>query len=197
MSSHSRQQLVETTSRLLERQGYHGTGLNQIIRESGAPRGSLYYYFPEGKEALAAAAIAEQGVRMRTFTSALLDEIEDAAEAVDRLLERLIESFSVSDHCGGAPLAAVALETAGSSERLRTTCANAYAGLIDAFAQKLTQAGHALQEAQMLATTIVASIEGAVILSRTQRSASPLEQIRIALRTLLMRSAPEHRSTGD
>lgn len=181
----------------MERQGYHGTGLSQIIRESGAPRGSLYYYFPEGKEALAAAAIAEQGARMRAFALTLLGEIEDAVEAVDRLLERLIESFSMSDRCGGAPLAAVALETAGSSERLRTTCADAYAGLIDAFAQKLKQAGHSLQQAQMLATTIVASIEGAVILSRTQRSASPLEQIRAALHTLLMQSAPEHRTTGN
>ncbi len=176
---------METTSRLLERQGYHGTGLNQIVRESGAPRGSLYYYFPEGKEALVAAAIAEQGDRMRSFTATILSEIEDAVEAVDRVVERLIEFFSVSEHCGGAPLAAVALETSASSARLRTTCADAYKGLIDAFAQKLTQAGYPLQQAQALATTIVASIEGAVILSRTQQSTSPMEQVRAALRTLL------------
>lgn len=191
MSNRTRQQLVETTSRLLERQGYHGTGLNQIVRESGAPRGSLYYYFPEGKEALVAAAIAEQGDRMRRFASTILSEIEDAVEAVDRVVERLIEFFSVSEHCGGAPLAAVALETSASSTRLRTTCADAYKGLIDAFAQKLTQAGYPLQQAQALATTVVASIEGAVILSRTQQSTSPMEQVRAALRTLLTQARAE------
>ncbi|MCS6826024.1 MAG: TetR/AcrR family transcriptional regulator [Caldilinea sp.] len=189
MSNRTRQQLVETTSRLLERQGYHGTGLNQIVRESGAPRGSLYYYFPEGKEALVAAALAEQGDRMRRFTSTILSEIEDAVEAVDRVVERLIEFFSVSEHCGGAPLAAVALETSASSERLRTTCADAYQGLIDVFAQKLTQAGYPLQQAQVLATTIVAGIEGAVILSRTQQSTLPMEQVRAALHTLLTQAA--------
>lgn len=191
MSNKTRQQLVETTSRLLERQGYYGTGLNQIVRESGAPRGSLYYYFPEGKEALVAAAIAEQGDRMRRFASTILSEIEDAVEAVDRVVERLIEFFSVSEHCGGAPLAAVALETSASSTRLRTTCADAYKGLIDAFAQKLTQAGYPLQQAQALATTVVASIEGAVILSRTQQSTSPMEQVRAALRTLLTQARAE------
>ena len=46
----TRQQIVEKTSALLERQGYHATGLNQIVAESETPRGSLYYYFPHGKE---------------------------------------------------------------------------------------------------------------------------------------------------
>ena len=56
-----RDEVIAATGRLLELQGYHATGLNQIIRESGAPKGSLYYYFPEGKGALAAEAIEQSG----------------------------------------------------------------------------------------------------------------------------------------
>jgi TetR/AcrR family transcriptional repressor of lmrAB and yxaGH operons len=53
--------LLGTAADLFQRQGYHGTGLNQILAESGAPKGSLYHYFPEGKEALAAAALGRSG----------------------------------------------------------------------------------------------------------------------------------------
>jgi TetR/AcrR family transcriptional repressor of lmrAB and yxaGH operons len=185
MDNINRQQLVATTSRLLEAQGYHGTGLNQIIRESGAPRGSLYYYFPDGKEGLAAAAIAEQGARMRDFTVQLLNEDADPVAAVDRVLAALIELFSASQYCGGAPLAAVALETAAHSPRLRTTCAAAYNEMIDAFAAKLRAGGYPPARSARLATVIVAGIEGAVILSRTQQSTAPLALLREELGVLL------------
>lgn len=53
----SKMKILSTASVLFQKQGYHATGLNQIIKESGCPKGSLYYYFPEGKEQLATEAI--------------------------------------------------------------------------------------------------------------------------------------------
>ena len=53
----SRQKILETAADLFKSQGYHATGLNQIIKESGAPKGSIYHYFPGGKEELAIESI--------------------------------------------------------------------------------------------------------------------------------------------
>ena len=53
----SKNNIIATAARLFAKQGYHGTGLNQITQESGAPKGSLYYYFPKGKEELAIACV--------------------------------------------------------------------------------------------------------------------------------------------
>ena len=62
--SSAREEILQATTALLEKQGSHATGLNEIIRESGAPKGSLYYYFPEGKDQLVSEAVlvAGQGV---------------------------------------------------------------------------------------------------------------------------------------
>src|SRR5215218_8532269 len=137
METNARQQILDTTSRLLEAQGYHGTGLNQIIKESGAPRGSLYYYFPDGKEELAAAAIAQKGEGMSAYSAQVLAAVDNPVAAIDYFLRHLIAYTQGSDYCGGAPLAAVALETSASSERLQQACAAAYADLQQPFYDKL------------------------------------------------------------
>jgi len=69
-------------AQLLERQGYYGTGLNEIVQQSGAPKGSLYHYFPGGKEELAAAAITDQGKRIAEYIRGELAKRDDPVEAI-------------------------------------------------------------------------------------------------------------------
>jgi TetR/AcrR family transcriptional repressor of lmrAB and yxaGH operons len=122
---------------------------------------------------------------MAAYSAALLAEVEDPVAAIDYLLTRLIEYTQSSHYCGGAPLAAVALETAASNERLRQTCEQAYTDLRQPYVDKLLAGGYPPARAETLATLILSAIEGAVILSRTQRSPQPLEAIRTEVRALL------------
>lgn len=57
----TREALVQATSFLLRRTGYYGTGLREILALSGCPKGSLYHYFPGGKDELVIAAIEVAG----------------------------------------------------------------------------------------------------------------------------------------
>lgn len=185
MSNETRRQIIETTSDLLERQGYHATGLKQIVKESGAPRGSLYYYFPDGKEEMASVAVERKAQMMADHTRAILDEYDDPAEAVHGFVLRLAEKFRVTNYCGGAPLTAVALETCSNSERLRDTCVSAYGVLHQPFFDKLVAGGFDPDRAERLTTLVAASIEGAIVLARTRRDAGPLESVATELRAML------------
>ncbi len=61
-----RQEILYTTSQLMETQGYHATGVNQILEASGAPKGSLYYYFPDGKDGLTEQVIQQTAERIES-----------------------------------------------------------------------------------------------------------------------------------
>lgn len=184
----AREQIVETTSRLLEQQGYYATGLNQIVQESGAPKGSLYYYFPQGKEELTAEAIDRSAREFERIIETELARYDDPAETVYRFMLALAEHVQASDCRGGAPIATVALETAGHSERLTAACQQAYGRYQDAFAARFLASGFSEARSAQLATLIVAAIEGGIILSRTRRNAAPLREIAGDLRDVVAHS---------
>jgi TetR/AcrR family transcriptional repressor of lmrAB and yxaGH operons len=184
-----RDQILETTCQLLELQGYHATGLNQIIQESGSPKGSLYHYFPGGKEELAAEAVRRVGRIVLERIRQNLDALDDPAEAVETFIRRIASAVEQSGFRAGGPITTIALETASSSERLREECQQIYAGWQAAFADKLMRSRIAEARARWLAQVIIGSIEGGIILCRTARSRTPLESVAEAMGILVRQSA--------
>jgi TetR/AcrR family transcriptional repressor of lmrAB and yxaGH operons len=184
-----RDKIIATTCELLELQGYHATGLNQIIHDSGSPKGSLYHYFPGGKEELAAESVRRVGRIVLERIRHNLAEIDDPAEAVEMFIRRIAASVEQSGFRAGGPITTVALETASSSERLREECQQIYAGWQAAFADKLIHSGIDEAAARRLAQVMIASIEGGIILCRTERSRTPLEAVAAAMGTLVRQTA--------
>ncbi|MEF2966817.1 TetR/AcrR family transcriptional regulator [Paenibacillus sp. M1] len=169
----TRKTLIETTAKLLLNQGYNATGLNQITQLSGAPKGSLYYHFPEGKEQLACEAIHYTQTRARVGLENALQSVSDPVEAVQKVLEEIIGHFE-QDEPIGIPIGIVAHETAKSNDTIRQACNNAYECWGLEFRKKFVSAGYPEEEAQELATMINAIIEGSIIMSLTQQSSAPL-----------------------
>jgi TetR/AcrR family transcriptional repressor of lmrAB and yxaGH operons len=185
----TQRQILDTTSALLEAQGLHATGLNQIIQASGAPKGSLYYYYPGGKDELAEAAIRAAGELVAARIQAQLGATADAAEAVRLFILAIAEQVELSGFQRGGPLMTVAMETASTNERLNSACRTAYTGIHAAFAAKLLAAGWSSTHASTLATMIVAAIEGGVVLSRTYHSIAPLREVADQIALLIRLSA--------
>jgi TetR/AcrR family transcriptional regulator, lmrAB and yxaGH operons repressor len=180
-----RDQIIQTTCELLELQGYHATGLNQIIRESGSPKGSLYHYFPGGKEELAAESVRRVGRVVLERIKENLAAIDDPAESVEAFINYIAYNVEQSGFRAGGPITTVALETASSSERLCRECHNIYTRWQAVFADKLVSGGVDEGRARRLAQVIIAAIEGGIILCRTERSRTPLETVAGAMAELI------------
>ncbi|MCK6568180.1 MAG: TetR/AcrR family transcriptional regulator [Anaerolineales bacterium] len=183
--SNAREQILQTTCALLEKQGYHGTGLNEIIKESGSPKGSLYYYFPEGKEQITAEAVLQSGNQTAERIRQGLTESSNAAKTVSDFILNIAEHVERSGFAAGSPLTAVAMETATTSPRINAACHEAYQMLKSAFHDKLIECGYSKTKADELATFIVSAIEGGIILSRTSHTTDPLRLVAKQLKVLL------------
>ncbi len=173
----TRERLLRTAAGLFRTQGYHATGLNQVIAEGGAPKGSLYFHFPGGKEQLAVESVALSAGEVHTSMRAVDD--------LDGALALFGEHLVASDFKNGCPVATVALDAAAESEPIREACATAYASWHDVVVEFLVRQGVSVSRAPGLATTVLAAVEGALLLAKTQRDVAPLRQIAADLRVLI------------
>lgn len=194
--STTRDQIIEATCDLLENQGFHATGLNQIVKESGAPKGSLYYYFPEGKDAIAEAAIERAGQAIAERISASLADATDVAEGVRAFVANIAYHVEATGFRSGGPLTTIAMETATTNDRLNHACRAAYTRVQAAFEGRLLAGGFDQARAVALAGFITASIEGGIILSRTYHSGDPLRLVAEQLAAALRAARAVHSSAG-
>ena len=163
--------------RLFESQGYHATGINQIITESGVPKGSFYHYFPEGKEGLAVEAINAIGEDVRDRVRTTCQESDDSVLALVAMFREIARHLEESGFQHGGPLTTMALESATTNERLNRACRQAYHGVLEEVSYRLSAGGFSESESRELSTMILAGLEGGILLSRTLHSAEPMEQI--------------------
>lgn len=183
--SNARQHILQATCDLMEKQGYHGTGLNEIVKESGAPKGSLYHYFPEGKEQITCEAVFQAGKVTAERIQNELSGNSDAAKAIHDFILNIAYHVESSGFAAGSPLTSIAMETATKSERINLACREAYTLLETAFKEKLLESGFTKTRAKELGTFITAAVEGGIILSRTYHSGNPLRTVAKHLRVVL------------
>ena len=183
--SNVREHILQTTCNLMEEQGYHGTGLNEIVKESGAPKGSLYHYFPEGKEQITAEAVLQSGKATAERIQNGISGNSNAPKAIHDFVLNIADQVEASGFAAGGPLTAVAMETATKSERINVACREAYSLLETAFREKLLESGYSKVKANELGIFITASIEGGIILSRTYHTGDPLRSVAKYLKVLL------------
>jgi len=172
----TRQNIIIAASRLFQMHGYHGTGLNDIVKESGAPKGSLYYHFPQGKEQIALEAIRQIDEKVQQEIQARLNEVDDPILAIQAFLKHLAKSFFEKDELIFS-ISVLALENSLMDNPLRKACTEAFTAWQNIFEKKLIKGGFDQKQARELSIIIHLMIEGANILSLINNDGSPFVMI--------------------
>jgi TetR/AcrR family transcriptional repressor of lmrAB and yxaGH operons len=160
-----------------------------VVRDSGAPRGSLYHHFPGGKSDMARQAVELASTVVLAWIRTAAERSSSGADLVRRLGDAYRDAMQASAFEEGCPLATVALETAPGVPEVAAACHAGFASWVDAIARALRGFGHAPARADALALHAVSAIEGALLLSRAAGDAAPLQAVVDELVDLLSRDA--------
>src|SRR5881396_2730830 len=178
----TREAIIEAASRLIHVHGYNHTSLDDVLRESGAGKGNFYYHF-KSKEELGY-AILDQIIASfleRTLEPCFADPDQGALAQIRCFLDRVLEAQRARNCVGGCPLGNLAAELSDVHEGFRARLASVFA----AWRERLTlalitaQRGGAVDGAcrpEAVAGFLVASLEGAILLTKLTKDITVMEQ---------------------
>ncbi|BAL74741.1 TetR/AcrR family transcriptional regulator [Bradyrhizobium cosmicum] len=170
-----RQPIINAAVTLFRRQGFARTGLNDIVDVSGAPKGSLYHYFPEGKSSIAVAAVEEAGRRVAETVAKLAEDCSSVGDLLRAHARLLAGWMQGSGFRNGCPITTVLLELAPRERAVSEAGRKAYAARISILREKLIADGFARPRADSLAVLCTSALQGALIQARVERSRRPIE----------------------
>jgi AcrR family transcriptional regulator len=167
--------MIQSAMLLMSEQGVEATSFSQIVAHSGAPRGSIYHHFPGGKEQL-----IEEATRLGgdMISAGLRDALgkEDPIAAVDGIADFWRTALRETQFAVGCPVVAATVQ-GDRAPGVRKAAREAFQGWEALHTEILRAAGVSEGRARSIATLLVASIEGAVMLARAERSSNALERV--------------------
>lgn len=169
----TQERLIRVATRLFQQRGYHGVGLNEILVEADAPKGSLYYHFPGGKSELACACV-------ETLTKIVVDGLMKGfaktgdVGALFRFVAEDTERWLQKTQWQDGSLLAILAQESGAKGPLSDAVKSGYAAIETALYEMLVEQGKTQRDAKIAALSILSVHEGALILARGLQSAEPL-----------------------
>jgi TetR/AcrR family transcriptional repressor of lmrAB and yxaGH operons len=173
--SDSKARMIAAARRLFREHGYFGTALSDVVAESSAPRGSLYFHFPGGKEELATEVALAHSADTIAHINRAAGTTSTAADLIAAFINGAREELLASDYREGCAVAPIIIESIPASVQLADTARRGFQDVIATLAARLAEKGIPDDRAAKLSLNAVTAMEGALILSRVLRSPEPFD----------------------
>lgn len=171
--SSTRENMLSAASGLFRERGYEGIGIAELLEKSGAPRGSLYFHFPGGKEQIGAEVINGFATRTAARFRELDESGVDMATFITSVFKTTAKESKGCEFDGSCPIAAIAAGFGVENKLLAVAIRDCFAAWEVAIADAARARGMSEENAGVFASAFLASMEGAFVLSKAQRSTAP------------------------
>jgi TetR/AcrR family transcriptional regulator, lmrAB and yxaGH operons repressor len=171
----SKERMVAAARRLFREHGYLGTALSDVVTESAAPRGSIYFHFPGGKEELASEVVLLHAGDHIAHINRAAAATSTAGQLIEAFIGRIRDELIASNYREGCAMAPIVIESTPAGDYLSDATRRGFQDIIATLAARLTEKNVPHSRATQLATHACSSVEGALILGRALRSAEPFD----------------------
>ncbi|GGR07257.1 TetR family transcriptional regulator [Deinococcus ruber] len=183
--------MVQSAASLIGSRGMNATSFSEVVDDSGAPRGSIYHHFPDGKKQLAEEAIRWTSERVLAYQRAYSGHT--AAGVLERFIGMWRQLVVASGGTAGCVVAGVAIDSEPGENSLIQVVRATFQAWVSLLASQLEGVGIPAVRATPLALTVLAAMEGALILCRAEGNAAPLDAVAGELLKLLPQEPAELR----
>ncbi|WP_031331078.1 TetR/AcrR family transcriptional regulator [Williamsia sp. D3] len=174
MARGTRETILTTAVELMRVHGYAALSMKQIVAGSGAPIGSIYHHFPEGKAQIAREALVNAGVAYAAIIPAVFADQADLADGIRAAFALAAEDIEQTGFANMCPVSTVAGEVANADESLRLAAASVFGDWITLGTAYFESRGIHPDTAREVIIAIICALEGAFVMTRTLRDTAPL-----------------------
>lgn len=184
MPNDTRDRMIDAAKASFRARGVTATGFTQVLQESGAARGAIYHHFPGGKGELTRSVMSSTGSDVALLIGEILARAPSPSDAVLTMFDLCIAESDRRSGDFGCPVTPAVLEADGDQDTLAVGD-QVFEQWQAEIAAGFAAAGEEAEVAASLAALTIASLEGALVLSRAARSAEPLRRARGALARMI------------
>jgi len=180
-----RARALDAAAALFQAQGYHATGMREVIEKTGLSPGAFHHHFPT-KESLGVAVITERVAP--AVRESWIEPIRDAAhlrQAVVGVFAAIVRGLDDRGKVSGCPLNNLAMEMSLTNVRMRNELRGVFTEWQDALEARITQSARGKQwskeQRRAAASFIVAAYSGAMNLAKAAQDSAPLKAMQRTL----------------
>lgn len=183
---------MRSAASLISSRGVSATSFSEVLADSGAPRGSIYHHFPDGKAQLTEDAVRWITERVLAYQRSCPGRT--ARETLSWFIDIWRQTVVRSNAAAGCVVAGVTVDTPAAEESVMELVRASFRSWTTLLAAQLEAASIPPARAATLALAVVAGMEGALILCRAEGSVGPLDAVAEELLRLLPEGRPRRRS---
>jgi TetR/AcrR family transcriptional regulator, lmrAB and yxaGH operons repressor len=175
--SDAKLKMITAARRLIRERGYHATALSDVLELSAAPRGSVYFHFPDGKTQLAAEVARAYARDQADLIERAAEESDSVSDLITAYVTRARENLVRSNYTEGCTIAPLVLEGAGEPEQLANAVSAAFSLIMESLAFQFAFFGMGRARARELAEVVVSGVEGALVTARAFQDPGPFDSM--------------------